>query len=212
MVELFDDPSFKYCEDKTRNVCFGETHTQKSHMCCCKRVLTLWWHTGWSTPRMCRWTCWSSWWPSAASASAHPSISVARCQSTEAPLSTQEAWSETGRRNAAVHRGNMWQWRADGGSELCCCYLGGLPWIHFTLHRYQLCKWRSDSKFNYWTGSRWRRRTQGSPPRPSWDMILSLPAGFSHHQPNTPDSCRITSSCTTEGFVSTVQYVCFLTM
>lgn len=193
-----------------------DSHT-KSHRRCCKRVLTSWWRTGWSTPRTCRWTCWSSWWPSASSASAHPSISVARCQSTEVPLSTQEAWSETGRHNAAVHRGNMWQWRGDGGSELCCCYRGGLPWRNFTLHRYQLCKWGSDSKFNYLTGSG-RRANDGDAEHEEVLVDLQetwychMPAGFSHHQTNTLDSCRATLSYTSEGFVSNVWYVCFLTV
>lgn len=47
-----------------------------------KYLLTLLQHKGWSTPQMCRWTCWSSLWPSAASAAAHPGIFDAHCQST----------------------------------------------------------------------------------------------------------------------------------
>lgn len=47
-----------------------------------KYPLTLLQHKGWSTPQMCRWTCWSSLWPSAASAVAHPGIFDAHCQST----------------------------------------------------------------------------------------------------------------------------------
>lgn len=39
-------------------------------------------HKGWSTPQTCRWMCWSSLWPSAASAAAHPGIFDAHCQST----------------------------------------------------------------------------------------------------------------------------------